>query len=561
MAAQDPSQNRSSFQPPVTVVEEPPVDSTHQGPFVGQENTSVPHPQTPPAYVPPEPPVVQKRDVQQAEAEQPRGVNQASLTPPPGLPQPPQGATTPPPGIASSPQDGPAQQPATPPPPSPGRRFPKFSFKAIGAFLVVVLLLAAGLFLFNRSNQEKKGNEAITLTYWGLWEDSETLQSLISEYEEKNPNVDINYVKQAKEDYRERLQTSLSRGTGPDIFRYHNTWTPMLKEDLAPLPVSVMSAASYQETFYPVAVSDLRVGPNIVGIPLMIDGLGLYINEEVFANEGKAIPTTWEELRKTAQELTLRDDQGRIERAGVAMGLTSNVDGWQDVVSLLLLQNGVNVASPSGKLAEDALVFYTLYARDVGDEKKVWDETLPPSTAAFAGGKLAMYFGPSWRAFEIQKLNSDLRFKIYPVPQHPKTNPQDKDINWASYWAEGVWKRSPNQSEAWRFLAFLSSKESLQKLYQASSATRLFGEPYPRRDMTSLLEDSPYLGAYIKQAETSKSWYLASRTFDGETGINSRISAYFQDALNAISAGTKTPERALETVTAGVRQVLSDYGI
>lgn len=435
----------------------------------------------------------------------------------------------------------------------------KFPIKNVLLGLVALVLLGGAAFAANTFFFSKKTplgpKEPVTLTYWGLWEEPQTMSSLIQEFEGKNKNIKIKYIKQSKEDYRERLVNSLAKAQGPDIFRFHNTWVPMLSSNLSPLLPSVMDAGTFQATFYPVAARDLRRGTDIVGIPLMFDGLGLYINEDIFREAGKSPPATWDELRKLALELTVRDGEGKIERAGVALGRTENIDHWEDVLALMMLQNGADLANPTGKLAEDSLAFFTVFAR----QDRVWDETLPPSTQAFAAGKLAMYFGPSWRAFEVKTLNPNLAFRVVPVPQLPKTRSTDPDITWASYWAEGVWSKSKYQKEAWEFLKFLASKDSLQKMYQLTSQSRLFGPPYPLPELASLLEQDPVVGAFVKQAGTSKSWYLTSRTFDGTTGMNSRISAYFADAVNGVVNDGKEAGEVLGTVAQGVRQVLSSY--
>lgn len=436
--------------------------------------------------------------------------------------------------------------------PSGGRKIP---VKPILLGLGALVLLALLFFVLKQILGRTAAPQEITLVYWGLWEDAPVMESLIKEYEAQNENIKISYIKQSKEDYRERLENSLSRGNGPDIFRYHNTWVPMFSNHLSNLPAEVMNAADYQETFYPVAGETLRSGASLVGIPLMFDGLALYINEEIFASSGKSPPTTWDELRTRAQELTIKDEDGRIERSGVALGVTGNVDHWQDILALMLLQNGASLENPAGQLAEDALAFYTIFSTP----DRVWDETLPSSTQAFAAGKLAMYFGPSWRAFEIKRANPSLRFKTVPVPQLPKATSGITNVTWASFWAEGVWSKSANQEEAWKFLEFLSSREVLQKMYQEAAKTRLFGEIYPRRDMAQLLQNDPVVGAYVKQAPTASSWYLTSRTFDGPTGINSRISAYYEDAVNSINKDNARPSEVLPIVTQGVAQVLGSY--
>ena len=453
-----------------------------------------------------------------------------------------------PPQPASLPQE----QVATPSGEGGERKFP------VKILLIIfsVLFAAGAVFFAIRTflNREAPVPAEITLNYWGLWEDSASIEGVITEYEAKTPGVKINYIKQSKEDYRERLVNSLAKGT-PDIFRYHNTWVPTLGASLSSLPPEVMNPEEFQNTFYPVASQDLRRGTEIVGIPLMFDGLGLYINEEIFENSGKSPPADWNQLKSLAQELTVKNETNTIEQSGVALGRSDNVDHWEDILALMMLQNGVDMSSPTGTQAEDALSFFTLFAKD----GLVWNETLPPSTQSFAGGKLAMYFGPSWRAFEIKQLNPTLRFKVVPVPQLPKNQSSELDITWASYWAEGVSARSVNQKEAWEFLKFLSQKESLQKMYEASAKQRLFGEIYPRRDMAQLLENDSVAGAFVKQAPSSKSWYLASRTFDGPTGINTRLGAYFADAINGMVNGDKTAVDVLPTIASGVAQVLSEY--
>lgn len=451
----------------------------------------------------------------------------------------------------NTPQTPVAGAPNPPPiiPPPPKRKFPKW-FIWVGTGIVALILIFLILRLFSGGAKSSS-----TITWWGLWEDQTVIAPLITAYQEKHPGAKIEYVRQSQQDYRERLTSALAKGTGPDIFTFHNSWVPMFKNDLDTLPASVMNPADYAKTFYPVASSDLTLGTGIVGIPLEYDALALFVNEDIFNKAGKSPPVTWDELRVTARELTVKDDQGIITQSGVALGRTENIDHWPEILALLMLQNGVDMGNPTGVAAEGALTFFTLFSTFDG----VWDATLPASTQSFAAGKLAMYFAPSWRAFEIEQQNPTLKFKTVPVPQLPKDNPKQADIGYASYWAQGVSQRSTNKSAAWDFLEFLSTQDSLQKLFTAESTQRKFGEPYPRTDMANLLTSHPILGSIISQAPGAQSWYLYSRTFDGPTGINSQMANYFGDAVNAMVGGNVTATKALETAAAGVQQVLSQY--
>ena len=339
----------------------------------------------------------------------------------------------------------------------------------------------------------------------------------------------------------------------------------MFKTQLAPVPPQVYSAQTFEATFYPVAKTDLRLGSNYVAVPLEFDGLAMFTNQDLFAAAGKTVPQSWEELRQTAIDLSVCDTEDgkcrsgdRVLVSGAALGTADNVDHWQDIVAVLMLQNNVNLNAPSGKPAEDVLEFYTVFSRTDG----MWNSTLPNSTTAFANGKLAIYFGPSWRAFDIGAIAPQMKFTTSPIPQLP-LDPAlgEKPIAWASYWAEGVNVKSAYAKEAWDFIGWLSAKEGLQKFYQQAVASgRSFGEPYSRQDMASLVQTDPYVGAYISQAPNAKSWYLASFTWDGPTGINSRLSQYFADAINGVNQGKSTTE-AIKTLSGGINQVLSQYGL
>ena len=427
---------------------------------------------------------------------------------------------------------------------------PKFGFKKLLFFLIGLGLLAGIVWLVLKVVLPRfQKPQEVTLTYWGLWESESVMRSIISEWETKNPNIKINYSQQSPKEYRERLQSALARNEGPDIFRFHITWVPMLKNELEAIPAEIMSASEFENNFYPVVKENLRSGSAFLGLPLQVDTLALFYNQQIFQAAGKTPPATWDQLRQTALDLTVRDETGRIQTAGVALGTTNNVEHWPDVLGLMMLQNGVNLSQPSGNLAEDALTFYTIFS----SVDRVWDETLPNSTLAFAGGKAAMYFGFTWDVFEIKNINPDLNFQIAPVPQLPGT-----DIAWASFWVEGVAKRSEHQEEAWQFLQFLSSQETLQKLYQAQSQVRLFGELYPYPRMANLLASNSLVAPFLNQASQAKTWYLCSRTFDN--GLNDRLIKYFEDAVNAVNNQSSVSE-ALKTTSQGVAQLLSQYDL
>src|SRR5579872_2076614 len=106
-------------------------------------------------------------------------------------------------------------------------------FIGIGSVILLTIII---ILLIPKGQPDK----AVTLTWWGLWEDTSTMQSLILDYHKTHPNVTINYIKNDPDQYFDRLQARLQNGTGPDIFLFHNTWLPMLNSDLSPLSTNVI---------------------------------------------------------------------------------------------------------------------------------------------------------------------------------------------------------------------------------------------------------------------------------------------------------------------------------
>src|SRR3989304_95679 len=346
--------------------------------------------------------------------------------------------------LAESAPVAPPPPPSVAPPPPPGEPaqiqepfLKRFLPLIVGGFVLLILVFLVTKVILPRFKKAPVP-ETINLTYWGLWEPENIMAQIIEDYRAIHPNVTIAYQRQAPQDYRARLQSALARGDGPDIFRWHNTWLPMLKADLSPVPDTVYSPNEFDTTFYPVVKTDVFSGGNYLGVPLEFDTLALYVNEDVMEqNPDLNVPTTWDNLRQTAFRLKQTDPTtNQLTRGGIALGTTSNVDHFSDIVGLMILQNGGDPGNPSTDTVASALKFYTLFSLADG----TWDETLPNSTLAFATGKVVMMLAPSWRGVEVKAINPQLNFKLYPAPQLPGTN-----VTWASYWLEGVSRKSLKQ--------------------------------------------------------------------------------------------------------------------
>jgi multiple sugar transport system substrate-binding protein len=200
-----------------------------------------------------------------------------------------------------------------------------------------------------------------------------------------------------------------------------------------------------------------------------------------------------------------------------------------------------------------ALKFYTSFA--IGDNS-VWDTTLDNSLLAFSKGKVAIYFGYSWDVFAIQKLNSNLNFKVYPVPQLSGIK-----TTIASYWVEGVSAKSKNQKEAYEFMKYLAQKDTAEKFYTESAKTRAFGEPYARKDLRESVREDPLVYPFLSGLDDASSTIFSSDTHDGDTGMDTVLNNYLGDAINSIVTQSDSPDSTVQKLNSGVNQTLEKYGV
>ena len=454
------------------------------------------------------------------------------------------------PEITSSGEEVVEQQPDVPPPVPPvyEENKTKYAFIAGGAiFFLLVLIFLMRIFFSAAPAKDVK------LSYWGLWEEKEIMDPVIQDYQRKTPNVKIDYVKMAPQEYREKLLARSKNGQGPDIFRFHNTWLPEIRELVTAVPQTVMTNAEFEKTFYKIHQKDLKIENNYYGLPMEIDGLVLMYNEDLFKKIGiEAAPSNWDELTEIVNKFSEAVDRsGNPITPGIALGTVSNVAHFSDILGLMLLQNGASLKTLDQPEASDALQSYRKFAETPA---KIWNEKMPNSIIAFAQEKVAMIFAPSWQVLTIKTINPELKLKVVPVPSVPGSSP----VSLASYWVEGVSRYSKNQTEAWKFIRYLVEKDTLTKLHETQSKKRLFGEPYSRVDLAPLLAQHEFLGPVIRQAPNFSSIYGASRTYDN--GLNDEINQYFENAVNSTIQGVSYRE-AMITANNGIKQVLEKYKI
>jgi ABC-type glycerol-3-phosphate transport system substrate-binding protein len=429
--------------------------------------------------------------------------------------------------------------------------FPKIVVFVGLAFVAGLIAFIGYQFIKAREGGVSLGKRG-EIEWWGFREDEALYEPLIKEYEKKNPNVKVIYRRQSETDYRVRLTNALASEQGPDIFEIHNSWVPMFISELSAMPSGIMSEEEFKNAFYPVIYNSLKTDRGIIAMPLEFDALTMFVNEDIFASSAKTPPQTWDELRSLSITLTQQDESDVIIQSGVALGTTQNVDYWPEILALMMIQNKANLVDLSTERAQSALTFYYEFY----DRYNVWNDSLPPSTSAFSLGKLAMFFAPTSSAYEISKENPSVKYKTVPLPQIPKNSPDDPDFSYATFWVQGVWDKSSDKDLAWDFLNFMASPEGLELLGRRFKEIKGVDRLSPRPSMNEGYRDHPILGSVVQLAYDAKTWYLADKTNDGESGINTQLATLYRQALSNFNR-----VKTLENLSSEIKSVLTKYNI
>lgn len=406
-----------------------------------------------------------------------------------------------------------------------------------GIGLLIVAVILAILFGLKERPPAK-----VKIVFWGL-EGKEVYKDLIEEFNHQYPYIGVEYLEKSPQNYEKELLNAMAAGQGPDIFSIGHNWLPRYQDKIFPVPSQLLSLKEYAETFVDVASYDFISEGNIWAVPFYVDSLALYWNKDIFNTAGiPESPKTWDDFLEDVKKLTLRDERGNITRAAAAIGTSGNIEQATDILSVLMLQAGVQMTNEEKSKAtfdeavslngekyragEAALKFYT----DFADPQKpiyTWHQKMDKAIAAFSQGKVAMMIDYSSSMKIIRNKSPYLNFAVSALPQIKDSNIA---VNYADYFAQTVWSESKNSKYAWQFILWLSQKENLKKYLELTK------KPASRRDLIDWQKYDPDLGVFAEQSLSARSWYQVD---------NLAIQKILTEMIESVVLGQAKPEEAI----------------
>lgn len=399
--------------------------------------------------------------------------------------------------------------------------------------LIIVLLVVLGVLLAQpRQPVAQNVPVEVELTWWKPFYGDDVYSEIVEEFKAipGNEQVNIEIIsKQYDDDYYKNLIADIARGAGPDIFSLRNDDLPAYKEFMAPITLfQGKKLTDYKNDFVPLVVRDTMDLDQVYAAASYVDNLQLYYNQNLLSQANIALPAkSWSELDRQLGALNRRDTTSlNFLRSAISLGTGAdqrngqggNINRFQDILPMLLLQNGnliydYQTTSPvlgvernvldvttglvteknfdaQGDFQNDstykAIRFYADYA-DASTARYSWNDNSDNNIDAFVEGKLAYII--HYRYFEdiIKQRNPRLPYSVTDLPQLDENSKK----TYGFFFMDGLNRKLQLDAEANKrdvaknakyrkaqeFIEFLTTKSA-----QTTFATKT-GLPSARRDV------------------------------------------------------------------------------
>ena len=166
------------------------------------------------------------------------------------------------------------------------------------------LALAGAMSPIAFSIRSAGAQDAVTVTMWGNHPEwAEPMQALLDAFQEANPGIEVDFSTIPGDQYGAKIQTAIQGGETSDIFGDLEGNIIVRVQDGGDLPFIDLTGKVDVSNLTDSARGQVEVDGKVYGCPLAAYTVGLAINNKVFADAGVTPPTTWDELKSTAQAL------------------------------------------------------------------------------------------------------------------------------------------------------------------------------------------------------------------------------------------------------------------
>ena len=381
------------------------------------------------------------------------------------------------------------------------------------------------------------GTELDRKEYW-----TETVEGFM----EENPDIEIEYQEcPSGDDFETKLNTGFASGTAPDVicFTMASMGTRVPLGQYAELD-SYMEGWEGKEDIMENSLKLGQINGKTYGIPVFPDPRIFIYNKEMFEEAGldpDSPPTTWDELLEYHKMFVQKEGDTVVQ---TGFGMPTSGDSMQHMFSIFIEENGVKniVDEDTNEILCNTpeAVEATEFMETIKDEGIIpWDYTSSEQNP-FATGLAAMTIGTD---SDFRKWNSEgLKGKI--AMAAPLSNTQQATFCGMQFlFMNG---ETEYDEEAWKFIEYASSKESMWKRYEDLGTT-------PVRE--SLREQF-----IAEDPETNEVIFESINCGTGSPKVPYANSVYniINEAMEKVMYDVASPQEALDTAAQKIQEEIDN---
>lgn len=299
----------------------------------------------------------------------------------------------------------------------------------------------------------KKEIKKLDFVWFSDGVEGDVTKAIIKDYQDKNPNIQINLIEVPFKDLETKLKMMVAGGEPPALSRVSNV--SAFKNSLVDLSKYVPDKEKFTGQFIDSVSANYQIDGKVLAAPIDVTANGLIYNKTAFAKAGVSVPTspdkvwTWDESINAMKQV--------MDKGGVKYGMVmdKSTHRW----STLLYQFGGSMLNDDGTKvvlnspeAVQAVDLMTKLHQDKIIPESVWVGSENPNDL-FRTGQVALHFAGSWMMTNYRDNIKDFEWGVTYMPQGKMRS----SVPGGKYIA--AFQNSKVEKEAADFIQYFTSKE------------------------------------------------------------------------------------------------------
>lgn len=368
----------------------------------------------------------------------------------------------------------------------------------------------------------------------------------------EHPNITIEFIGTPMNDLYTQLTTMATGGNVPDVFTNSPEFYAQANELGIVEPLDQLLGEDWVSGFQPETLEQARIDGDLQFAPFFTIPMALLYRSDLLEEAGLEPPTTWDEFREVAEELTVDENgDGTPDRYGFALVGSNDGSGGSRFIPIMrtfgaaeLVESGDSWATQFG--TPEATQAFELYG-DLVDGGLVPPGPLQTSygeaISHMANDTAAMMVTGSHSTGAIIDQNPDLEGNLAAVPL--PTAPGQESSSSLGMLGFSVSSTSEHKEEAAEFLRFILNEENQVAWNEAT------GRMPARTDAAETVrENRPELAGFLDAAEYA---FVMP-----QVPYYSNLQLIAAENYQSVITGEKTPEQAAADAAARAEQEIEN---